>query len=93
MTPAEAHELYAARYAQEPFVRVLPPGTWPETRAVRGSNRCDIAVTTLHGGRVLLATAAIDNVVKGAAGQALQNLNLMLGWPETTALPVHGSPW
>ena len=42
---------------------------------------------------VLLATAAIDNLVKGAAGQALQNLNLMLGWPEEWGLPVHGSPW
>ena len=60
--------------------------------AVRGSNRCDLAVTTLHGGRTLLATAAIDNLVKGAAGQALQNLNLLLGWPETTGLPRHGSP-
>ena len=66
---------------------VLPEGCWPETRAVRHSNRCDVAITTLHGGRTLLATAAIDNLVKGAAGQAIQNLNLMLGWPETTGLP------
>ena len=89
----EAHAKYVERYAGEPFVRVLEPGTWPETRHVRGSNRCDVAVTTLHGGRTLLATAAIDNLVKGAAGQAVQNLNLMLGWPENWALPVHGMPW
>jgi N-acetyl-gamma-glutamyl-phosphate reductase len=74
-------------------VRVLPAGSWPETRAVKHSNRCDVAVTTLHAGRTLLAAAAIDNLVKGAAGQAIQNLNLMLGWPEATGLPAHGLPW
>jgi len=93
VSPGEAHLAFCERYAGEPFVHVLDPGTWPETRAVRGSNRCDVAVTTLHGGETLLAAAAIDNLVKGAAGQALQNLNLLLGWPETTALPAHGMPW
>jgi len=93
VAPEAAHGAYVARYEREPFVRVLPPGSWPETRAVRGSNRCDLAVTTLHGGRTLLATAALDNLVKGAAGQAVQNLNLMLDWPEGTALPLHGTPW
>ncbi len=93
VSPDEARAAYLARYDGEPFVRVLEPGTWPETRAVKASNRCDVAVTTLHGGRTLLATAALDNLVKGAAGQALQNLNLMLGWPESWGLPVHGSPW
>jgi len=93
VTPSEAREAYLARYADETFVRVLDPGVWPETRAVRGSNRCDLTVTTVHGGRTLLATAAIDNLVKGAAGQAMQNLNLLLGWPEHWALPVHGNPW
>lgn len=91
--PEEARARYLERYATEPFVHVLEPGVWPETRAVRNSNRCDLAVTTIHGGRTLLATAAIDNLVKGAAGQALQNLNLMLDWPEDWALPKHGSPW
>lgn len=93
VTTAEASEAYAERYAEEPFVRVLAPGTWPETRRVKASNRCDVAVTTVHGGRTLLATAAIDNLVKGAAGQAIQNLNLVLGWPEGWGLPVHGTPW
>ncbi len=91
--PEEAREAYASRYEGEAFVQVLDPGVWPETRAVRGSNRCDLGVTTVHGGRTLLATAAIDNLVKGAAGQAMQNLNLLLGWPEGWALPVHGNPW
>jgi len=93
LSPDEVHAAYMKRYSGEPFVCVLEPNTWPETRAVRGSNRCDVAVTTLHGGTTLLATAALDNLVKGAAGQAIQNLNLALGWPEDTGLPVHGMPW
>jgi N-acetyl-gamma-glutamyl-phosphate reductase len=93
IAPDEALLRYRARFEGEPFVNVLAAGQWPETRAVRGSNRCDLAVTTLHGGRTLLAAAAIDNLVKGAAGQALQNLNLMLGWPEDSALPRNGAPW
>ncbi|MEO5618123.1 MAG: N-acetyl-gamma-glutamyl-phosphate reductase [Candidatus Eisenbacteria bacterium] len=93
VTPAEAHARYAARYAHEPFVRLVDPGQWPETRAVRGSNRCDVAVTTLHDGRTLFVSSALDNLVKGAAGQAIQNLNLMLGWPEQTGLSRDGSPW
>ena len=93
LTPEAAHEAYVERYADEGFVKVLDAGTWPETRLVKGSNRCDVAVTTVHGGHTLLATAAIDNLVKGAAGQAIQNLNLVLGWPEGWGLPVHGTPW
>ena len=93
IAPEEARAHYAARYGDEPFVRLLPPAEWPETRAVRQSNRCDLSVTTLHGGRTLLVVAALDNLVKGAAGQAIQNLNLMLGWPETMGLPVEGTPW
>ena len=93
VSPEEARDAYLARYEGEPFVRVLDPGAWPETRAVRSSNRCDVAVTTLHGGTTLLAAAALDNLVKGAAGQAVQNLNLMLGWPEDWGLPTHGTPW
>jgi N-acetyl-gamma-glutamyl-phosphate reductase len=93
VAPDEAHALYRERFADESFVRVLDAGQWPETRSVRTSNRCDLSVTTVHGGRTLLATAALDNLVKGAAGQAIQNLNLMLGWPEEWGLPVHGTPW
>ncbi len=93
LSPEEAYAAYAERFAHETFVRVMAPGTWPETRLVKASNRCDVAVTTVHGGKTLLATAAIDNLVKGAAGQAIQNLNLVLGWPEGWGLPVHGTPW
>ncbi|MGH7724937.1 MAG: N-acetyl-gamma-glutamyl-phosphate reductase [Candidatus Eiseniibacteriota bacterium] len=92
VTQEEARRAYEARYADEPFVRVLRAGEGPETRNVRGSNRVDVQVMTLFDGTVLLATAALDNLGKGAAGQSIQNLNLMLGWPETTALPRHGSP-
>jgi N-acetyl-gamma-glutamyl-phosphate reductase len=93
IAPDQATAMWTERYRDEPFVRVLPAGQWPDTRAVRGSNRTDVAVTTLHGGRTLLAASAIDNLVKGAAGQAIQNANLMLGWPETTGLPRDGAPW
>ncbi len=93
LTPGEARAAYEARYAAEPFVQVLPEDTWPGTASVRGSNRVDVQVTTLFGGTTLLATAALDNLAKGAASQGVQNLNLMLGWPETTALSSHGRPW
>jgi len=93
LSPDEARVTYRRRFAMEPFVRVLGDDEWPDTRAVRHSNRCDVAVTTLHGGRTLLATAALDNLIKGAAGQAIQNLNLAMGWPETEGLPAHGVPW
>src|SRR4030095_12786394 len=71
LSPADASDAYRSRYAGEPFVPVREAGQWRKPRAVRASNRCDGAVTTMHGGRTLLATAAIDNLVKGAAGQAI----------------------
>ena len=73
-------------YAKEPFVRILPDGAWPEIRAVVGTNRCDLALH--HDARTgtLVLFSAIDNLGKGAAGQAVQNLNLMAGWPETEGL-------
>jgi N-acetyl-gamma-glutamyl-phosphate reductase len=82
--------LYRERYAGAPCVRVLDGAALPETRNVRGSNRCDIAVRVVAQGRLLLAFAAIDNLGKGAAGQAIQNWNRMRGWPEQTGLPLEG---
>ena len=74
------------KYAGEAFVRVLPAGQAPATRHVRGSNHCLIGVFADRvPGRAILMSA-IDNLVKGAAGQAVQNMNLMAGWAETTAL-------
>jgi len=87
---AAAQDLYAGRYARTPCVRVLESDMLPETRHVRGSNRCDVAVRVAAGGTVLLVFAAIDNLVKGAAGQAVQNWNRMQGWPETLGLPLDG---
>ena len=82
----DLHSLYTRFYDKEPFVRVLPPGTQPATQNVRGSNFCDIALQTdRRTGRVIV-TSAIDNIGKGASGQAVQNMNLMLGFPEETGL-------
>ncbi|HOC30216.1 MAG TPA: N-acetyl-gamma-glutamyl-phosphate reductase [Treponemataceae bacterium] len=82
----EAHALYAARYADEPFVRVLPKGSTATTKNVRGSNFCDISVHTVNGGKTLLVVSALDNMVKGAAGQAVQNMNLLCGFEETAGI-------
>ncbi len=83
---ADLQALYEKRYADEPFVDVLPPGSHPETRSVRGANVCRIALHRPQGGDVVVVLAVIDNLVKGAAGQAVQNMNLMFGFPETTAI-------
>ena len=78
--------MFEKRYANEPFVDVLPPGAQPETRWVRGTNQCRIAVHRPLGGDTLVVIAVEDNLVKGAAGQAVQNMNLMFGFPETRAI-------
>jgi N-acetyl-gamma-glutamyl-phosphate reductase len=71
---------------KEPFVHVLPFGETPQTRHVRGSNMTFIGVTKDRiEGRAIIVSA-LDNLVKGASGQAIQNMNLMMGWPETTGL-------
>lgn len=78
--------LFEARYADEPFVDVMPAGSHPETRSVRGANRCRIAVHRPQGGDTVVVLSVIDNLVKGAAGQAVQNMNILFDLPETTAL-------
>ena len=78
--------LYADRYANEPFVDVLPAGSHPETRSVRGSNFCRIAVHRPQGGNIAVILSVTDNLVKGAAGQAVQNMNIMFGLPETLGI-------
>ncbi|HEY7986909.1 MAG TPA: N-acetyl-gamma-glutamyl-phosphate reductase [Methylophilaceae bacterium] len=83
---ADLQALFEQTYANEPFVDVLPPGAHPETRSVRGSNHCRIAVHRPQDGDTVVVLSVIDNLVKGAAGQAVQNMNLMLGYPETTGL-------
>jgi N-acetyl-gamma-glutamyl-phosphate reductase len=69
-------------------VDVLPAGSHPETRSVRASNLCRIAVHRPQGGEIVVVLSVIDNLVKGAAGQAVQNMNLMFGFPETLGLDL-----
>ena len=73
-------------YANAPFVRVLPEGTLPDSKRVQGSNVCELGVAVDGRTGTAVVVGAVDNLVKGAAGQAIQNLNLMLGLPETTGL-------
>ena len=82
---------YAAFYRDEPFVRVLPAGSIAATNQVRQSNYCDISIHLDQTGTTLILVTAIDNMVKGAAGQAVQNMNLIFGVDETaglTAIPA-----
>ena len=78
--------LFEQRYQSETFVDVLPAGTHADTRNVRGSNRCQIAVHQPQGGDTVVILSVIDNLVKGASGQAVQNMNLMFGFPEQQGL-------
>ncbi|MHB8254901.1 MAG: N-acetyl-gamma-glutamyl-phosphate reductase [Acidiferrobacter sp.] len=78
--------LYEQRFQDEPFVDVLPSGSHPETRTVRGTNVCRIAVHKPQGSDKVIVLSAIDNLTKGASGQAVQNLNLMCGFEETLGL-------
>ena len=80
--------LFEQRYHDEPFVDVLPAGSHPETRSVRGANLCRIAVHRPQGGDTVVVLSVIDNLVKGAAGQAVQNLNLMFGFDEAAGLDI-----
>ncbi len=80
--------LYEQRYADEPFVDVLPQGSHPDTRNVRGSNNCQIAVYEPMGERTIVVLSVIDNLVKGASGQAVQAMNLMFGCAETAGLNI-----
>ena len=78
--------LYEKRYAKEAFVDVMPAGSHPDTRSVRGANFCRVAVHPPRGGDIAVVLSVIDNLVKGASGQAVQNMNIMFGLPETAGL-------
>jgi len=82
--------LFEQRYKNELFVDVMPAGSQPDTRSVRGANYCRIAVHRPQGGDTVVVLSVIDNLVKGAAGQAVQNMNLMLGLDEDTGLGMIG---
>jgi len=82
----DLHQLYSDRYSDEPFVDVLPEGMMPETRTVRGANNCRISVFRPQQGDVIVVSSVIDNLMKGAAGQAVQNMNIMFSLDETLGL-------
>jgi len=80
--------LYEQRYRDEDFVDVLPQGSHPDTRNVRGSNNCQISIHQPQGRQTIVVLSVIDNLVKGAAGQAVQNMNLMFGLQEDAGLKI-----
>jgi N-acetyl-gamma-glutamyl-phosphate reductase len=84
----DLQSVFEDRYKDEPFVDVLPAGSHPETRSVRGSNVCRIAVHQPQGSDTVVVLSVIDNLVKGASGQAVQNMNIMFGFDETTAINI-----
>lgn len=86
----QVQQQFEAFYQDHPFVDVLGSGTQPQTRAVKGSNVCQIALQPLPDANKLVVLSVIDNLVKGAAGQAVQNMNLMMGLPETQGLEAIG---
>ncbi len=86
VTTEQLHALYAEHYRHEPFVDVMPIDAVPETRSVRGVNHCRIAVHRPSNGDTVVVLSTIDNLVKGAAGQAIQNMNIMFSLPETQGL-------
>ena len=89
-TAADVQAIFESRYAGEPFVDVMPAGSHPETRSVKGANDCRIAVHLAPDGHTLVVLSVIDNLVKGAAGQAVQNMNIMFGFEENSGLQMIG---
>ncbi|MEU6120269.1 N-acetyl-gamma-glutamyl-phosphate reductase [Streptomyces sp. NPDC047123] len=94
LTPRAAEEdvraAYERAYHDEPFIRLLPPGTWPSTAAVLGSNTAQVQVAVDADARRVVSVAAIDNLTKGTAGGAVQSMNIALGLPEGAGLPTNG---
>lgn len=88
--PAAVRAAYESAYADEPFVHLLPEGIWPSTAATLGSNNAFVQVAVDERAGRLVTVTAIDNLVKGTAGGAIQSMNLALGLPETTGLPAEG---
>jgi N-acetyl-gamma-glutamyl-phosphate reductase len=82
--------LYQEVYSGEPFVRILPEGELSHTHHVRGTNVCEISLASSSSGKRLIVFTALDNLVKGAAGQAIQNMNLMMGYEESLGLKIPG---
>ncbi|MCH0543136.1 N-acetyl-gamma-glutamyl-phosphate reductase [Streptomyces sp. MUM 203J] len=90
VTPGRARAVFEAAYADEPFVRFLPPGRWPSTAAVVGSNTAQVQAAVDPDAGRLVCVSAVDNLTKGTAGGAVQCMNIALGLPEQLGLPVNG---
>lgn len=88
MEAKSLQRLFEERYADEPFVEILPPGQVPATRNVKASNQCQMAVQWLPDSGVIVVLSVIDNLVKGASGQAVQNMNIMFGMKEGAGLDL-----
>ncbi len=88
LTDDEIYKVYRAFYRDQPFVRLQPKGTWPSTQQVRGTNYCDIGFKVDRERGRIIVVSAIDNITRGASGQALANFNLMMGFPETMGLDL-----
>jgi N-acetyl-gamma-glutamyl-phosphate reductase len=86
----QVREAFARAYDDEPFVHLLPQPVWPTTKAVQASNRVDLQVTVDPDAGVLVVVAAMDNLTKGTAGGAVQSMNIAVGLPESTGLPMVG---
>jgi N-acetyl-gamma-glutamyl-phosphate reductase len=86
LDPGALRAMFETAYGKEPFVRLMPPGEAPNVRNVRGSNFCDVNVFSDRRTNRVVVVTAIDNLVKGAAGQAVQNMNVMLGIDEREGL-------
>lgn len=86
----ELFDIYSQHYKDEPFVRILDEGEIPQTQAVRGSNFCDIGLKVLEKIKTAIVISAIDNLTKGASSQAIQNMNIVSGFPETAGLMYAG---
>jgi N-acetyl-gamma-glutamyl-phosphate reductase len=90
VTAAQVREVWEAAYADEPFVHVLPAGSFPRSGDTTGANTCLIGLAVDERAGRVIAVSALDNLVKGTAGAAIQSANLALGFPETLGLPVNG---
>ena len=88
--PAAVRAAWEAAYAEEPFVHLLPEGLWPATQSVQGANTAHLQLAVDEAAGRVVVVCAIDNLVKGTAGGAIQSVNLALGQPETTGLPQEG---
>jgi len=86
LSTKQLRAIFEERYGDEPFIRLLPDKVWPQAKSVAGGNFCEIGATIDPKGRRAILISAIDNLGKGAAGQAVQNMNIVFGFPETTGL-------